>query len=323
MKKLLFAVAFTAGCGVDSASDGSWTVDRVTSDGAVLGVWGTSPTDVWAVGGQADQAMIWHGDGARWTPVTVGGGALLYSVYGFTATDVYAVGERGTLLHFDGQAWTRVATGTERTLFGLWGASGNDVWIVGGDMAATGATPVVLRGARETFQPVALPTDLAPDVLFKAHGFAADDVMMVGTSGAVLRWNGSDWRRDAVPTQDPLLSTWGSGTDDVYAVGGTDSGQILHSDGHAWSETVDLPTGEGLSGVFTSAEGPTIAVGPHHVFELAHDGALVQAELPAQDPALALHGVWGDLHGTTYAVGGTLDAYPSAMTGVILRRVTY
>jgi hypothetical protein len=315
------AAALAAACGTQPASDrGTWVVDRTTTDGAILGVWGSGPSDVWAVGGQADRSLVLHGDGSGFTRIDVSSRALLYGVYGITASDVYAVGEHGLILHYDGATWSQVASGTQLPLFGLWGGSSDDVWIVGGDMAGPPGSAVVLRGSRGGFHAVAMPADVTPNVLFKAHGFAADDVTMVGAGGAVLRWDGTAWHRDAVPTEQPLRSTWGSDPENAYAVGGDDTGEILHSDGQEWRQVAELHTGEGLNGVFTSADGSMIAVGPHGVFELDAGTSLVEAALPAQASAYALHGVWGDDAGTTYAVGGTLDAYPGAMGGVILRR---
>ena len=314
----MFAATFAAACGVDQPA--GWSVDETTSDGAILGVWGTGPHDVWAVGGQANRSLVLHGDGESWRPVEVSTGAMLISTYGFTSSDVYAVGEHGLIIHWDGASWTQVASGTNQTLFGLWGASGDDVWIVGGDLAGAPGSAVVLRGSRGVFGPVAMPSELTPSVLFKAHGYGPDDVMMVGAGGTVLHWNGTTWSRDPMPTDQPLLSTWGSGSEDVYAVGGSSSAVILHSDGEQWSELANLPIGEGLSGVFTSSTGPTVAVGPHDLFEIDGAGSLTEPALPALATGTALHGVWGDSHGTTYAVGGTLDAYPRAMTGTILRK---
>lgn len=314
----LLGAAFLAACAADSP--GSWTVDHVTTDGAILGVWGSGPHDVWAVGGQADRSLVLHGDGSSWTPVAVSTGVMLNNTYGFSATDVYAVGEHGLVMHYDGTSWTQVPSGTTLPLFGLWGASGDDVWIVGGDVSGPAGSAVVLRGAHGSFRPVQIPSELVPNVLFKAHGFAPDDVIMVGGGGAVLHWNGTAWSRDAMPTDQPLLSTWGGDAQDVYAVGGSEMGVIVHSDGQHWTRIAELMTGEGLTGVFTSANGPTIAVGPHELVELARDGSPVQAALPELAPGSFLHAVWGDGHGTTYSVGGTLDSYPSPMTGVILSR---
>lgn len=326
---LILGATLTAACGGMELtgdeptldSEGSWTLDHATSDGVLLGVWGSGPNDVWAVGGQADRSLVLHGDGTSWTPMEVPSTSLLFSIYGFSDSDVYAVGERGLILHYDGTTWVRVESGTELPLFGLWGASGDEVWIVGGAPPGRAGSAVVLRGARGSFEVVELPAELAPRVLYKAHGFASDDVMLVGSESAVLRWNGTEWSRDPVPTSVPLFSTWGRGADDVYAVGGGGGGEILHFDGQVWSQVAELPTGSGLSGVFTSSDGPTVVVGAHSfVFELGRDGSLVQARIPELDPVPFLHGVWGDGNGTTYAVGGDLPAYPRTMSGVILSR---
>ena len=288
-----------------ASSDREWTVDQRTSDGVLLGVWGSGPHDVWAVGGQADRPLVLHGDGTSWARVAAPGSSLLSNVYGFSDSDVYAVGEHGLVIHYDGQTWTQVESGTDAPLFGIWGASGADVWVVGGSPA-----PVVLRGTAAAFTAVALPPDLAPSTVFKAHGFAANDVFMVDTTG-VLRWNGLDWRRDAVPTTEPLLSTWGRGPTDVYAVGGRTAGDIIHFDGRQWSLVAQLPIGAGLPGVYAAPDGTTLAVSTNGcIFELADQG-VVQSQLVGT----ALHGVWGD-----YVVGGDLLAYPDAMTGVIFRR---
>ncbi len=312
-----------AGCGgVESAHDNdvAWTLDHATADGVLLGVWGSSPTDVWAVGGQTDRSLVLHGDGTSWTAMEVSSPSLLYSVYGFSDSDVYAVGERGLILHFDGTAWTRVESNTEVPLFGLWGASGDDVWIVGGDVLGPAGSAVVLRGAHGVFSVVDLPDEIAPNVLFKAHGSASNDVMMVGAAGTVLRSNGTEWRRDPVPTREPLFSAWGRGADDVYAVGGNGGGEILHFDGTRWSQVIVVPSGQALRGVFAPADGPVIAVGPQFIFDVAGDGSVTQAQLPELSPAPVLHAVWGDENGTTYTVGGDLYAYPRPMSGMILSR---
>ncbi len=319
MMKKLMMLALSAACGDVEPIDtkATWTVDHI-GDAALLGVWGHGPDDVWAVGGAFDRPLVMHNDGTGWTPREVPGGSRLVNAYGFTASDVYAVGGGGLILHYDGVAWTQIESGTNATLFGLWGSSGDDVWIVGGDIAGDAASAVVLRGTHASFAPVTdLPADLRPSTIFKVHGFAPDDVLMVGDSGA-LRWNGSEWRSDDVPTTEPLRSAWGRDATDVYAVGGRGVGEILHSDGSAWSLVAELPFGWGLSGVFTAPGEPTLAVGGPDVFEVGGDGSVVQAELPDLSATPDLHGVWGDGLGTAYAVGAM--STPSSVRGVILRR---
>lgn len=319
---LLLGTALTAACGdvVEPADNvqASWSLDHATDDGVLLGVWGSSPEDVWVVGGQVDRAVVLHGDGVSWRAMDVSATSLLNNVYGFSDHDVYAVGEHGLILHWDGIAWQQVESGTDLTLNGVWGVSGDDVWIVGGRAGATGS--IVLRGSHGVFRPVEVPAELTPSALFKVHGFASDDVVMVGSDG-VLRWDGVTWRRDAVPVTEPLFSTWGRGGDDVYAVGGLVVGEILHFDGQAWREVMQVASGQGLSGVFTSDDGMTYAVGPKGlVLELDQGGAATPATLPELPMVPMLHAVWGDDAGTTYTVGGTFQDYPASMSGLIIRR---
>lgn len=319
----VLGAALAAACsGADPSLDaeGTWTTHHVEDDGVLMSVWGSGPEDVWAVGGQVDRSLLLHGDGNRWTRVHTGETALLFAAYGFHDSDIYAVGERGLILHYDGETWQRVESGTDLPLFGVWGASGDDVWILGGDPRGAPGSAVVLRGQGASFRTVDLPAELAPSALFKAHGFAPDDVIVVGSGGTVLRWNGHDWRRESVPTSAPLFSLWGRDANDVYAVGGDTNGEILHYDGGRWSGIAEASAGSVMSGVFTAPLGPTIAVGSSNALEIFHDGALQEAELPELDPASMLHGVWGGDDGTIYAVGGDLLAYPGRMTGVILQR---
>ncbi len=261
--------AVLAGCSAATSTgsdDGSWSLEQATSDGAVLGVWGSGPNDV--PGGRrrpgADRSAR---DARRWLDLDADRRsrarfALLFSVYGFSSSGrLLRRRRRRTHLalrrhHVDtGRVGHHAPAAT-----GCGELSGDDVWIVGGDIKTSGAA-VVLRGTHGSFAAVDLPSGLAPSVLFKAHGFAADDVMMVGSEGTVLRWNGTAWSRDTVPTTEPLLSTWARGVADVYAVGGSDVGEIVHYDGTQWSEVAQLPIGGGLSGVFTFQDEPTVTVG--------------------------------------------------------------
>lgn len=311
-----------AACGGEEASaPGTWEVDHLEDGAALVSVWGSGAGDVWAAGGTSDRGLVLHSDGTQWTPVDSGATSMLWWVYGFTANDVYAVGEHGLILHFDGQSWQRAESGVDTTLYGVWGASGDDVWIVGGDAEGEAGSAVVLRGSGLDFEPVTdLPSEMAPSALFKIYGYGADDVMAVGASGTVLRYDGAAWSHESTPTDEPLFSLWGRAADDLYAVGGYAAGEILHFDGTSWQQVDDLALDHGLSGVFTGPEQPMIAVGASStIVEIAPDGSEIATSLPSLDYSPWLHGVWGDENGTTYAVGGDLNAYPDLESGVILR----
>jgi hypothetical protein len=128
--------AFVDGRGIASSEQGS-----------IAGVWGSSATNVWAVGesitGTSD---IWHFDGIAWshvpTPPIFG---QLLGVWGACAGNVWAVGEttdqanqvaaflHGIVLHFDGTAWSVVDTGISPlpNLRSVWTDAPSDVWVAG------------------------------------------------------------------------------------------------------------------------------------------------------------------------------------------------
>lgn len=321
MRKLATAaILVAAGCAGEADMSGTWQVDRTVEGGALVSVWGTGPEDVWAAGGNLDGGIVMHSDGQSWSAVDTGAPAMLWWIYGFSADDVYAVGEHGVILHYDGSSWQRAESGTDVTLYGVWGASADDVWIVGGDPAADRGA-VILRGRGTSFRAMTdLPAELAPSVLFKAYGYAADDVIIVGSGGTVLRWDGTLWRRDPAVTSQPLFSLWGRAEDDIFAVGGWDAGTVLHLGRDGWSE-LDDSAGSGLGGVFTAPDSPTIAVGRDaYILEILPDGTEVEPALPAVEAGTVFHGVWGDSAGTTYAVGGDVLSVDGPSRGVILSR---
>lgn len=321
------ALLVAAGCGdqamtSDRAGGGTWELQHVEEDGALVSVWGSGPDDVWAAGGQVGRGLVLHNDGTGWARVETGASELLWWIYGFRSDDVYAVGEGGLILHYDGESWQRVESGTDQTLYGVWGASGDDVWIVGGNPTGPAGSAVVLRGQGRSFQIVEdVPGELMPSALFKIYGFHSREVIAVGSGGTVLRFDGETWDRQEVPTEKPIFSLWGRGQDDLYAVGGYGVGEVLHYDGSGWRQATDASLKHGLTGVFTAPSYPTIAVGPSsYIVELQPDGVAMEPELPRMTSVPSLHGVWGDGAGSTYAVGGDLFAYPEPMGGVILRR---
>lgn len=123
----------------DSGGQLVWS-DVDSQAGVVLhAVWGSSASDVWAVG---DTGVIRHiGAGAsQWEVSPSPTGEVLHAVWGSSASDVWAVGDSGTILHWDGAIWKPSVAAFElnRTrphLYGIWGSGPNDVWIVGDGVA--------------------------------------------------------------------------------------------------------------------------------------------------------------------------------------------
>jgi PKD repeat protein len=95
--------------------------------GSLRDVWGSSGSDVFAVGASS---TILHYDGTGWSAMTGGTGSLR-DVWGSSGSDVFAVGGSGTILHYDGSGWSAMDSGMGWGLGGVWGSSGSDVFAVG------------------------------------------------------------------------------------------------------------------------------------------------------------------------------------------------
>lgn len=178
----------------------TWTEVDTPAPGTYLNqvytVSGTSPTDVWAVGGRRDRGsgalyhpLALHWNGSAWAEVPVpdpagGAGGSLLSVKAISPTDVWATGYRDyhtpATWHYDGAAWTQVPLpalgGTANNfLYGITATASDQVWAVGYTSA----------GANN------------PDLL-------------------VTRWNGTAWRIETMPATEAGASLQG-----VAAVPGT------------------------------------------------------------------------------------------------------
>lgn len=244
----------------------------------LFGIWGTSPSDLWAVGLRLDEdsgdrfKLLLHYDGATWQEVPTGTNPAgrYEGVWGTGPNDVYVAGQvypdagapYGAVLHYDGSAWTEVAaTGANGTVIAVWG-TGSDVFAVGTEPNA---------------------------------GTGLDD-------GVILRRSGSAWTRTALPRagRDRLLSSvWGTSATDVY-VGAHDrvpdsdvvATTILRWNGAAWSET-DVPGTSGANDVWVAPTGEAFAVGQWGGVMRGQGGGWTVDAAATEADAGMLYGVWG------------------------------
>jgi hypothetical protein len=115
------------------------TNDAPPAGGALYGVWGTSATNVFAVG---NGGRILRFDGTNWTSMQSRTGARLTRVWGSAPNDVWATGDT-TVIHFDGTTWTNqtqaVLGSSQNYRFytlnstigfqtALWGASSKEIY---------------------------------------------------------------------------------------------------------------------------------------------------------------------------------------------------
>ncbi|HJQ12666.1 MAG TPA: hypothetical protein VJ840_16675 [Gemmatimonadaceae bacterium] len=170
--------------------------------------WTDSPNNAVVVG---NLGFIVHYNGSSWTEATSGTTSNLLSVWGVasaTTPRVFAVGDAGTILTYDGTSWQAQSSGTTQTLRSVWGTSATDVFAVG-----DGGLILHYDGTRWSTQ------NSSGHTLYGVWGTSPTSVFAVGDGPTVLYYDGSTWTAKSVGIPIDLRAVWGSGANDVYAVG--------------------------------------------------------------------------------------------------------
>lgn len=153
---------------------------------SVRGIWGSSPTDVYAVG---DGGLILRYAAGVWKAMESGVTANLFGVWGTSSSDVFAVGSEGTILHFDGSSWSPMMSPVTSELHGVWGSSADNVF-------AVGSQSTILRYDGLSWAIMSYGYGKS-DVLYAVHGNAPDNAYAVGyapyNSGRILKFDGTSW----------------------------------------------------------------------------------------------------------------------------------
>lgn len=101
----------------------------------LYGIWGASADDLWAVGTDGTNGVIWRSNAGSFEPADVDeallAGITLFKVWGRAADDVWMVGDQGRILHFDGEQLTAVESGTPLALITVSGTD-TELFAVGG-----------------------------------------------------------------------------------------------------------------------------------------------------------------------------------------------
>ena len=190
------------------------------SQSSFASVWGSSASDVWAVG---PKGAVAHFDGGAWTLSPNLTSKNLSAVSGSAADDVWAVGEQGTTLHFDGKAWSVTDQDDDLILLGVWTGGKGEAWASGivdnvGLLRHYNGTKwenLFISGANS---------------LWKAWGTGPkDSVWLVGSDkqgeGFVLHGDGKNF--DRMPFEGgSLRGIWGAAPDDIWV--STYDGELHH-----------------------------------------------------------------------------------------------
>ena len=269
-----------------SRVDGVWERLTTNTTETLVGVWGSSPTDIWVVG---TAGLILHFDGASFRKVESTTTAALLEVWGLSANDVFASGDQGTILHWDGKLWSQQGTPVTDDLWGIWGANSASVFVVGNN-------GTILRYNGVSWNRM-ISASGAP--LFDIWGTSTGNIFAVGVSGTILRFDGVLWTTMPTPGTANLFAMTGRTFDDIYAVGNT--GATYHFNGTTWS-ALSIGTGQNLRAVAKRGDG-SLRIGGWWgtVVTIRGSGGGVRATTEISDPALL--SVWGSTSGAIFGVG--------------------
>ena len=322
-RSLALALVTLTACEEDRPSGADWTIGLETdaSVGTFLSVWGLAIDEVYAVGGNPDRGAMWRYSGSTWAAESIPDDMPLVNwVYGVESDAgpvLWLAGNEGQLARRGPEGnWTRMSLPASSALWGIWGSHDDDMWTVGGDIP--GDAPQLAHWDGSAWTDALLPaTDRDFDALLKVWGSASDRVWAVGHRGVILHFDGSVWTQQLAGTSADVISLWGSGEDEIVAVGGRSNGVIARYDGSTWtSQTIgELP---GLNGVWVDAEGSAFAVGIDGVVIEIAPGGFEWREVDRSARPDTLHGAFGLASGARFGVGGNL-LYSPPWTGVIVQ----
>ena len=192
-----------------------------------------SPTNIWAVGDQTNDAsyyttLIEHWDGVSWSivpsPNFNGFGGFFFGINGVANNDLWAVGaytmtggqDQTAIAHFDGTSWSAVAspTGFSSDLYAVAALSSTNAWAVGSNfISSTADSTLVEHWDGAAWNAAGHAGDLAADH-FSQIAHAPGHAGLEHTSSCLLHlWMALDELREArdgaretvqPPRDDPL-----------------------------------------------------------------------------------------------------------------------
>lgn len=202
---------------------------------ALAAVTGTSFNDVWVVPYGAvyldnnfypAAALHWNGSWTLYERPEYGSDERVFAV---SRQDVWLTNSSGEVQRWNGVRWMEAPKPVSgyNDFQGLWGRSSDDLWIVGNDSSLDRALVVHWNGQRWNVEDDHTLKGFRPLAVWGM----GDTIWVVGEWGAILRRDSAGWtvERPASYRQPQLQAIWGSGPNDIWAVGS--KGEILHRTG--------------------------------------------------------------------------------------------
>ncbi|MBN2099088.1 MAG: hypothetical protein JW753_05765 [Dehalococcoidia bacterium] len=272
--------------------------ESLPSDETLQGIWGSADNDIYIVG---NTGTVLHYNLSTWETQDSETSRNLRGVWGSDNTHIWAVGASSAIQKYTG-TWADQSRsdGRSETLNGVWGSSATDVWIVGDRFRTWDGQyrHTILHttdgGTNWTNDGYSITS--AQD-LNGIWGSDSSHVYAVGTSGRIMRYNGSAWGTMSSGTTRELYGVWGTAWNNVYAVGA--SGTILRYNGTSWS-SMSSGTTQTLYGIWGSAEDDIYAVGAGGTIQ--HYNGTSWSDVDSGTNR-NLYGAWGTSSTNVYVVG--------------------
>ncbi len=266
----------------------------------LLAVWGTSASDVWAVG---NGGVAVHYNGASWSVQAPPGAQSLQAISGTTSDNVYVADFAGAIFRFDGTSWSRTPWfGAGRAATGIFVDGPSTAWFSTVSSSTlslargTGLTVAPLQvattgGSSEfSFNPFSVwassPTDIwvttnqlfhsdgtklaiVPNVMATAVWSAGRSVFAVGNQSVSINAGGGVWTPSTTGTVGGLRGISGTSSNRVFVTAtganaqnkAANAGEVRAFNGTDWRNET-LPAGTaGLNAVWAAPTGEVFAVG--------------------------------------------------------------
>lgn len=241
----------------------------------LLGISGTSSSNVWAVGFSEPSFGVRNNMMMRWTgtswqsysiPNPVFADNELWDVAAISANEAWVVGMYNNshiqLLKWNGTTWqpqTVANEPTAATLFGIDARTATDIWAVGGRSGVPALLCYALHYNGSTWTEVPVPAvGLTLNSFYAVDAVSANSAWAVGSRSGdssgqyrflAMHWNGSTWSNVPMSAgldtvQGELMDVKAISDSDVWATAYTLAGgsMTLHYNGSSWTQ---VSTGAG------------------------------------------------------------------------------